>query len=330
MSLNDYLRKAFQALVNLFFQVILSLNSILSLILMNILITGGTGFLGLALSKRLLAKGHHLTLLTRRPDYAKQNLSGAIETISDIATLNNHYSVVINLAGEPIINQRWTQKRKALIRSSRIGLTQQLLAQLKLLPDKPDLLISGSAIGYYGDQGDRELTEASKSGQDFSAQLCSDWENEALSAEQLGIRVCILRTGLVLGSDGGMLATLLPSFNLGLGGRLGSGQHWQSWIHKNDWLAIVETLLTDTTMRGCYNATAPNPVRQAEFASALAKRLHRPALIATPQWLLRGLLGEMADIILASQRVLPQRLQEHGFTFQYPDLERALSALDLD
>ncbi|WP_338040478.1 DUF1731 domain-containing protein [Methylocucumis oryzae] len=159
--------------------------------------------------------------------------------------------------------------------------------------------------------------------------MCSDWENAALSAEQLGLRVCIVRTGLVLGSDGGMLATLLPSFNLGLGGRLGSGQHWQSWIHKNDWLAIVESLIADTTMQGSYNATAPNPVRQAEFASALAKRLHRPALIATPQWLLRALMGEMADIILASQRVLPQRLLEHGFTFQHPDLEKALSALDL-
>ncbi|WP_338040477.1 NAD-dependent epimerase/dehydratase family protein [Methylocucumis oryzae] len=134
---------------------------------MNILITGGTGFLGLALSKRLLAKGHHLTLLTRRPDYAKQVLSDAIETVTDIAMLNKHYAVVINLAGEPIVTQRWTEKRKALLRNSRIGLTEQLLAQLKRLPEKPELLISGSAIGYYGDQGDTVLTETAKPAQDF-------------------------------------------------------------------------------------------------------------------------------------------------------------------
>jgi uncharacterized protein len=190
---------------------------------------------------------------------------------------------------------------------------------------KPELLISGSAIGYYGDQGDVVLTEQSVAREDFSQKLCAEWESEAKKAAQFGVRVCLIRTGLVLAEGGGLLQRMLLPFRLGLGGRLGDGQQWMSWIHRQDWIAIAQTMIADTSMQGAYNATAPNPVTNSEFTRMLAQCLKRPALFPVPAWLLKILLGEMSGLVLGSQRVIPERLLVQGFKFQYPDLSSALS-----
>jgi uncharacterized protein (TIGR01777 family) len=192
---------------------------------------------------------------------------------------------------------------------------------------KPELLISGSAIGYYGDHGDTILTEYSGVKEDFSQQLCADWENEAKKAEQFGIRVCLIRTGLVLGDRGGLLQRMLLPFKLCLGGRLGSGQQWMSWIHREDWIAIALKMIVDTNMTGAYNATAPNPVTNSQFTKALADALNRPALLPVPAWLLKKLLGEMSELVLGSQRVFPERLLAAGFKFKYTTLSSALTQL---
>jgi uncharacterized protein (TIGR01777 family) len=211
-----------------------------------------------------------------------------------------------------------------VIRDSRIGLTEELTALISRVVVKPNLLISGSAIGYYGDQGDTVLTEQSVAVADFSHRLCADWEAAARKAEAYGVRVCLIRTGLVLGHDGGLLQRLLMPFRLGLGGRLGDGKQWMSWIHREDWLKIALTMIDDPSMSGVYNATSPNPVTNTEFTQALARCLKRPALIPLSGILLKMLLGEMSQLLLGSQRVIPKRLLEQGFTFQYTDVSSAI------
>jgi hypothetical protein len=196
---------------------------------------------------------------------------------------------------------------------------------------KPELLISGSAIGYYGDQSDTVLTEQSTPYEDFSQQLCADWEAAAKQAEQFGVRVCLIRTGLVVANGGGFLQRMLLPFRLGLGGRLGDGRQWMSWIHRQDWINIARTMIADSTMQGAYNATAPTPVTNTDFTRILAQCLKRPALLPVPTWLLKILLGEMSQLVLGSQRVLPERLSAQGFKFQYDDLAAALNeALSLE
>jgi len=190
---------------------------------------------------------------------------------------------------------------------------------------KPDLLISGSAIGYYGDQGDTVLTEQSTPYEDFSQQLCADWEATAKQAEQFGVRVCLIRTGLVIANSGGFLQRLLLPFRLRLGGRLGDGRQWMSWIHRLDWINIAQTMTADSTMQGAYNATSPNPVTNAEFTRILAQCLGHPALLPVPAWLLKILLGEMSQLVLGSQRVIPERLLAQDFKFQYDDLVSAIN-----
>lgn len=291
-----------------------------------ILLTGGTGFLGRALVAHWLQQGHQLTVLSRNPLAASQCLGDAVDTVSDLTLLpgSAHFDAVVNLAGEPIFGRRWTADRKQQLRDSRIRLTENLLAFIEQLPHKPAVLISGSAIGIYGNQGDTVLTEASTSRPDFSQQLCADWEQAALAGEDLGMRVCLIRTGLVLDSSGGLLARMLPAFRLGLGGAMGSGQQWMSWIDRDDWVALVDYLLHDSLSHGAFNATAPQPVSNADFSRQLAAHLHRPALLPLPAALLKPLLGEMADLVLGSQRVVPQRLLDAGFRFAYPRLDQAL------
>ena len=293
---------------------------------MNILITGGTGFIGSALTKRLIEQGHAVTVLSRNPDKVAKNCAPGVKALGGLAQLKaeDRYPIIINLAGAPIVDARWSEARKQLIRDSRIGLTNQLIAGIARMTVKPELLISGSAIGYYGDQGDTVLTEPSTPGEDFSGRLCADWEAAAKQAEQFGVRVCLIRTGLVIDDGGGFLQRLLPPFRLGLGGRLGDGRQWMSWIHRQDWITLALTMIADTAMQGAYNATAPNPVTNAEFTRILALSLHRPALLPVPAWLLKILLGESSQLVLGSQRVLPERLLAQGFTFQYDDLAVAL------
>jgi uncharacterized protein (TIGR01777 family) len=294
---------------------------------MKILITGGTGFIGSALTRSLTDQGYEVTVLSRNPDSVEKICGPGIKALNNLNQLKpeDTFQAIINLAGAPIFDARWSDARKQIIRDSRIGLTRQLVASMARMAVKPELLISGSAIGYYGDQGDTVLTEQSATHKDFSEQLCTDWENEAKKAEQLGVRVCLIRTGLVLAEGGGLLKRMLLPFRLGLGGRLGDGQQWMSWIHRQDWIAIARLMITDSSMQGAYNATAPNPVTNSEFARTLAHCLNRPALLPVPAWLLKILLGEMSGLVLGSQRVMPERLLALGFKFQYTDLSSALN-----
>ncbi len=294
---------------------------------MNILITGGTGFIGSKLTKSLIKQGHNVTILSRDPNKVSALFGSVVTALSDLRQLtsDSSYQVIINLAGAPIFDARWSEARKQLLRNSRIDLTTQLVESMSCMNVKPDVFISGSAIGYYGDQGDNILTEQSVSRADFSQQLCADWEAAAISAEKYGIRVCLIRTGLVIAGGGGLLQRMLLPFRLGLGGRLGDGKQWMSWIHRQDWIAIAEAMITDNSMHGAYNATAPNPVTNTEFTKTLAACLKRPALLPVPAWLLKMLLGEMSELVLGSQRVIPDRLLAHGFKFQYPNLADAIN-----
>lgn len=292
---------------------------------MQLLITGGTGFIGQALCTALLRAGHQVSVLTRDPRRANRTLPGitAVETLDGVQA-----DAVINLAGEPLAAGRWTEARKQQFRASRLGITRQLQAWIAQQPaeQRPSVLISGSAVGYYGERGDTALTEADSAGDDFSAVLCRDWEAEAAKIAALGPRVSWVRTGIVLDRDGGALARMLPAFRFGGGGPFGNGGHWMSWIHRVDMVALLLWLL-EHGEAGAYNATAPTPVTNAEFARTLARVLHRPALLALPAGLLRLGFGEMAELLLISQRVLPQRALAAGFRFQYPGLEAALRAI---
>ena len=233
--------------------------------------------------------------------------------------------IVINLAGEPIA-QRWTTARKRRIRDSRVHGTKALAEALATLPVKPSVFLSGSAIGYYGShRGDAMLDEDSAPGADFLAQTAADWERAATPASHAGIRVVVMRTGLVLGRRGGVLARMLPPFRLGLGGRLGDGTQWMSWIAMEDIVAAIRFLANAPAMRGAVNLTAPEPTRNAEFTRTLARVLHRPAILPVPAFVLEAVFGTMADnTILASQRVSPKKLVGAGFEFRHPRLEEAL------
>ncbi len=297
-----------------------------------VLITGGTGFLGSALVKVLQNSNYDITLLSHDIDKARLLFNSDIKLIGDINQIDDDaiFDSVINLAGAPIFGRPWTGERKSLLRDSRIITTQALVDRISTLPHKPSVLISGSAIGIYGEQGDNKISEKTTvSLYDFSHHLCTDWENTALKAQAAGIRVCLIRTGLVIGAGGGFLKSMLLPFKLCLGGKLGSGKQWMSWIHIQDWIAIVIKMITDESLQGAYNATAPQPVTNNEFTQALAKRLNRIAVIPLPTWFLTVLLGEMAGLLLCSQRVLPIKLQELNFVFKYRELSSALNALEL-
>lgn len=293
---------------------------------MNILMTGGTGFIGSALTKSLVKQGHVVTVLSRNPRNVAKACGLGVNALQSLEQVKaeDGYQIIINLAGAPIIGARWSDARKKIIRESRIGLTDQLIECIARMKVKPALLISGSAIGFYGDQADTVLTEQSVPREDFSQKLCADWEASAKKAEKFGVRVCLIRTGLVIADGGGFLQRMLLPFRLSLGGRLGSGQQWMSWIHRQDWIAIAQTMMLEPSMRGAYNATSPHPVTNVEFTRQLAKRLKRPALLPLPAWLLNLMMGEMAQLLLASQRVMPERLLAQGFKFQYENLGCAL------
>lgn len=292
----------------------------------NILITGGTGFLGRALVRQWLEQDCRITVLSRDPTAATGLFGAKVIVTGNLRQLpaDTTFHAIVNLAGAPIFGSRWSQARKQLLRDSRIAFTERLLEYIAGLAVKPEVLLSGSAIGVYGDQGETLLTENSPGKPDFSQRLCEDWENAARQAEKLGIRVCQIRTGLVLDSGGGLLQRMLPAFKLGLGGRLGDGRQWMSWIHRRDWAAIVDHLLNNPSLHGAFNATAPQAVTNREFSERLAKQLRRPMLMPLPESLLKLLLGEMAELVLGSQRVIPERLLAEGFEFQFTDLESAL------
>lgn len=294
---------------------------------MRILVTGGTGFLGGLLCQDLGGGGARLVILSRRPDCVRDRCGLGVTAITSLSELasSDAFDVIINLAGEPIIGPRWTDARKKLLWDSRVRLTQSLIDYIARAEKKPKVLVSGSAVGFYGDQDDLVLDEASGHADDFGHRLCDAWESAALRAVDYGVRVCIVRTGLVLGAGGGFLARMLLPFRLGLGGRIGNGKQWMSWIHACDYVAAIRCLIESPDMSGIFNVTSPNPVTNRDFTETLSRILHCPACFAVPAWVLKLLMGkELSGLLLGGQRVMPARLTASGFRFNFPDLEMAL------
>ncbi len=300
---------------------------------MKILVTGSSGLVGTALGRAMARAGHTVCRLVRPQtpggDRAKEGFAMAWNPATgELGGAGVGADAVLNLAGASIADGRWTARRKALLRSSRIDTTRALVGALAKMNARPSVLVSASAIGFYGDRGDETLTEESKPGTDFLAALAKEWETEALKAEALGIRVVLARFGIILAREGGALAKMLTPFKLGAGGRLGSGKQWMSWVTLEDVVAILRFAIENATARGAINVVSPQPLQNLEFTKILAKAVHRPAFFPAPALALRLALGEMADaLLLSSQRVLPQALEKLGYRFMRSDLPSALNEL---
>ena len=293
---------------------------------MKILVTGGTGFVGHSLCPALAADGHEVVILTRQP--APRMPAAGVSSVTRLDGLDaSDFGGVVNLAGAPIGDGRWTEARKKLLLDSRVNTTARLVEWMARAKRRPPVLVSASAVGYYGEQGDRPITEDTTPTPGFTHDLCAAWEREAAKAGELGVRVCLMRIGVVLDDGGGALAKMLPAFRMGAGGRLGTGKHWFPWIHRADVTAICQWLLESDQARGAYNVGAPNPVTNAEFTRALGRALGRPTVLPMPEAALKLLFGEMSELLLVSDRMLPKRLLDEGFKFRYPDLDRALAAI---
>ncbi len=300
---------------------------------MKILVTGSSGLVGTALGRAMARAGHTVCRLVRPQtpggDRAKEGFAVAWNPATgELGGAGVGADAVLNLAGASIADGRWTARRKALLRSSRIDTTRALVGALAKMNARPSVLVSASAIGFYGDRGDETLTEENKPGTDFLAALAKEWETEALKAEALGIRVVLARFGIILAREGGALAKMLTPFKLGAGGRLGSGKQWMSWVTLEDVVAILRFAIENATARGAINVVSPQPLQNLEFTKILAKAVHRPAFFPAPALALRLALGEMADaLLLSSQRVLPQALEKLGYRFMRSDLPSALNEL---
>ena len=294
---------------------------------MRIAITGSTGLIGSALVRSLVADGHDVRRLVRRAARAPNEVSWNPERNEiDVKALAG-VDAVVNLAGENIA-QRWTRDSTRAIRESRVQATSLIARTMSTLSPRPTALVSGSAVGYYGVRGSEVLDETSSAGDDFLASVCKDWEAATAPAGDAGIRVAISRTGIVLDPHGGALAKMLLPFRLGVGGRLGDGKHWMSWIALADMVRALRFLVDTESARGAFNVAAPNPVDNAEFTRVLASVLHRPAIFPVPVFALELLYGQMAKgAALASQRALPRKLLQTGFVFSLPNLETALQSI---
>ena len=295
---------------------------------MHIFITGATGLIGSHLCQQLLAE-HQLTVLSRSPDTATQLLGAGILAVDSLANVDfNTVDCVINLAGEPIVNKRWSDKQKQRLLDSRIVLTQQISTAIQYSQTPPHTFISGSAIGFYGRQDNTLIDESFTAVHpEFSHKLCEAWEQAAFAAQSANTRVCTLRTGIVLAKQAGALAKMLPPFKLGLGGPIGNGEQGMSWIHIDDMVRLILFVLETKNLSGAINATAPNPVSNKEFSHQLGQALARPAFIPMPSLLLKLVMGEMADLLLYGQFVLPKKVLLQQFSFTYPTLPQALKQL---
>ena len=299
---------------------------------MKVVLAGATGFLGQPLVRSLSADGHDVVLLTRSPKRAGPGVRVVTwqpdGTVGSWAEALDGADAVVNLAGESIAEGRWTPARKAALTESRLLSTGSLVAAISRATRRPPVLVSGSAVGYYGPRGDELVTEADQAGNDFLARLSHEWERAAQAAESGGTRVVLVRTGLVLERDGGALKAMLRPFQFGVGGPLGSGMQYWPWIHRADWIALMRFLLDRPDAHGAVNATAPVPVTNEEFSRTLARVIRRPCVFRAPPFVLRLAMGEMADaLLLSGQRVVPARAQEMGFKFEYETLEPALRAI---
>ncbi|MEC8694855.1 MAG: TIGR01777 family oxidoreductase [Pseudomonadota bacterium] len=294
-----------------------------------ILLTGATGFVGDALLPALVNDGHSLVCFTRnRTKAAKRfaTLAASIRWITSVTEVEVMPNAVINLSGEGIADSRWTETRKRVLRSSRITVTEQLVAQLNTLDGEPDVVVSGSAIGYYGPQTDA-VTEEQPPGSDFSARLCADWEKAIDGLVVDATHIYTLRIGVVLGRPGGFLGRLETPVRFGLGGPLGDGQQMLSWIHRDDLVAMIRWMLSGSPEAGAYNATSPQPVSNEDFTKTFGDVLRRPTIFRVPETPMRLALGELADLLFKGQPVYPKRALDQGFQFEYPELKRALTTL---
>jgi hypothetical protein len=327
---------------------------------MKVAITGSSGLVGTALTDSLVRDGHTVVRLVRagakkedsksrgelrQKESRRSGQKGDGERIVNVAWNPNTCDLegepfgvdqeklegadaAVNLAGASIAGESWSEERKALLRSSRVHITRELVCSLEKLEDGPKILVSASAIGYYGNRGDEVLTEESKAGDDFLARLAQEWEAEAVKAEALGMRVARLRFGIILAKHGGALPQMMRPFKFGAGGRIGSGQQWMSWITLQDTVMVIRKILENRAVSGAVNVVAPQPVRNADFAQTLGRAMHRPAILPTPAFALKFALGEMADaLLLASQRVAPARLEQLGHRFSQRDLSSALASI---
>jgi len=294
------------------------------------LITGGTGFIGSRLLEHLAASGHEAVVITRNPARHKNRCGEQVSYYKGFDELKSSevFHTVINLAGEGIGDRRWSEKRKQALYNSRIGMTHSLVKYLSTLSDKPEVMISGSAIGWYGAHDNSPLTEEARSNPEYTHELCEAWEQAAAGVRDLGIRLCIVRLGVVLGQGGGVLKRLLPPFYLGLGGRIGSGQQMMTWVHREDVIHAFDFLVETPSVEGVFNLTAPNAVSNAEFTRQLGKSVHRPTLLPLPGFVVRLVFGEMGDrLLLHGQNVVPARLQDAGFSFRFERLDEAFTDL---
>lgn len=297
---------------------------------MNITLTGASGFIGGALIAKLKDDGHKIHLLGRNPpkdtalQFSKWDAMGSQPPPADAIA---GADAIIHLAGEPVA-QRWNDAIKKRIRESRVNGTRRLVEAIAAAGDrKPKILIAASAIGFYGDRGDTAVTESSKPGKGFLPEVCVEWESAANAAMALGLRVTKLRIGVVLGRDGGAMAQMLPFFRMGAGGRIGSGRQWMSWIHLDDLVGLVLLALQNGSISGPLNGTSPNPVTNADFTQILAEVIHRPAALPVPEFALKMLYGEMAQVIIEGARVIPDAALKAGYQFRYPDLRVALASI---
>lgn len=292
---------------------------------MEILVTGGSGLIGRHLIPRLLEFGHKVTVVTRSPEKTRRLLDARVSLLNGLGELQNldAFDAVINLAGEPIADKRWSEQQKQRLCQSRWQITERLVELFKASARPPEVFISGSATGYYGDLGEVVVTEDEPPHNEFTHKLCARWEQIACGAQSEATRVCLLRTGVVLAPKGGILAKMLPLFRLGLGGPIGNGRQYLAWIHVDDMVNGILWLL-DNDLRGPFNMVSPYPVRNEQFAHALGHALKRPAILRAPATAIRLLMGESSVLVLGGQRALPKRLEEAGFGFRWFDLEEAL------
>ena len=301
---------------------------------MKIVVAGGTGFIGVALVKKLIAANHQVIILTRDPVACKAFSTGAVateqwdgRTAGDWSKHLEGAHAVINLAGEIIAGKRWTVKQKDLIMRSRVDATHALVSAIANAKQRPQILVSASAVGYYGHVESGDVVESSPHGDDFLSQVCQRWEAEAKIAEKHGVRVVMVRFGVVLEKDGGALKKILLPFDLFAGGPLGSGNQWFPWIHRDDVVGIILFALAKHALSGAVNAAAPEPATMRQFCKTLGEVMHRPSWAPVPAFVLRMALGEMSDMVLTGQRVIPEKLNRAGYEFHQPSLRPALVAL---
>jgi len=291
----------------------------------NILLTGGTGLIGSEFIRQY-SHEHEFTVISRNAVKANRKLGDNVKIVESVSSIENfkNFDAVINLAGEPIADKRWTDTQKKIICDSRWDITSELVSKINSCDTPPSVFLSGSAIGYYGNQGDKVVTEENSPHNEFTHELCAKWEAIAQSVDQTKTRVVILRTGVVLTEKGGALGKMALPFKLGAGGTLGSGSQYLAWIHLQDMVRAISFLLENSACSGAFNLTAPEPVTNKVFSKALAKSLNRPCLFNVPGFVMKVAMGESSTMILEGQRVIPQKLTTAGFSFDFPSIDEAL------